>query len=171
MYDFSLLEVNRYGQILHLSTCLLDSVVVCIIILYNVLLFIILFIHRPIKNILGFSRETLIAVIANIEGRECLRRFNRMGKPEHPHASTSDDVECYFSMMRDAFGQSFTAKQVQYGFRNVTLEFVKRLNPDLPFYYHTSSHTRYSEGPLPDFNQASAKLKRKGRRLPTNYGA
>ena len=89
-----------------------------------------------------------------------------MGKPEHPHASTSDDVECYFSMMRDAIGQSFTAKQVQYGFRNVTLEFVKCLNPDLPFYYHTSSHTRYSEGPLPDFNQASAKLKRKGRRLP-----
>ena len=122
--------------------------------------------HRPISNVLGFSKETLVAITTNIEGREHLRRLNRMRKPEHPRASTSDDVECFFSMMRDSLGQSFTVKQVQYGFRKVTVEFMKCLDPSLPFYYHTSAHTRYSEGPLPDFSQASSTKKRKGRRVP-----
>ena len=76
--------------------------------------------YRPINNVLGFSKETLVAVTTNIEGREHLHRLNRMGKPEHPRASTSDDVECLFSMMQDALGQNFTVKQVQYGFRKVT---------------------------------------------------
>ena len=118
---------------------------------------------RPIGNILGFSRETLVAVITNIEGREWSRRINKLGKPEHPRASMSDDVECFFSMLRDTIGQNFIAKQVQFGFRKVALEFNKRLNP---FYYHTSTHTRYSEGPLPSFSQVSLKQKRKGKRLP-----
>ena len=121
---------------------------------------------RPIDNVLGFSRETLAAVICNIEGREWCRRSNQLGKPEHPRASTTDDVECFFSMMRDAIGRNFTAQQVKLGFRKVALEFIKRMDPDLPFYYHTSTHTRYSEGPLPNFNTASAKAKRKGKRVP-----
>ena len=50
------------------------------------------------------------------------------------------------------------------GLEKVALEFEKRLDPDLPFYYHTSTHTWFSEGLLPDFNQQS--MKRKGRRLP-----
>ena len=61
----------------------------------------------------GFQGKLLLP---KIEGREWCRRLNRLGKPEHPRASTSDDVECFFSMMRDALGQSFTPKEVQYGF-------------------------------------------------------
>ena len=57
-------------------------------------------------------------------------------------------------------------KQVQMGFRKVTLEFVKRMDPELPFYYHTSTHTRYNEGPLPDFNSTINQPKRKGKRAP-----
>ena len=52
------------------------------------------------------------------------------------------------------------------GFRKVCIEFTKRLDPDLPFYYHTSSHSRFYEGPLPDFNETSNKAKRKSRRVP-----
>ena len=124
---------------------------------------------RPVNNILGFSKETLVAITTNIEGREWRRRMsNKRGNhPEHPRASTSDDVECYFSMMRDTIGQNFTVKQVQYGFRKVCLEFMKRLDPDLPYFYHTSSHTRFSEGKLPDFSQSSNKArKRKPKRVP-----
>ena len=47
------------------------------------------------------SKETLVAVIVNIEGREWCQRMNRTKTPEHPRASTSDDVECFFSMMRN----------------------------------------------------------------------
>ena len=68
------------------------------------------------NNILGFSRETLIAVITNIEGREHLRRqrINSRSPLENPRASSTDDVECFFSMMsffsmmRDTIGQNFT---------------------------------------------------------------
>ena len=31
---------------------------------------------------------------------------------EHPRASTSDDVECFFSVLRDVVGKDFTHKKV-----------------------------------------------------------
>ena len=34
----------------------------------------------------------------------------------------------------------------------MTVEFLKRLDPDLPFYYHTSN-VRFYEGPLPGFDE------------------
>ena len=49
--------------------------------------------------------------------------------------------------------------------RCMCFEFSKRLNPDLPFYYHTSSHTRYYEGLLPEFN-VPARKPRKTSRAP-----
>ena len=109
-----------------------------------------------------------MAVITNIEGREWRRRHatGRGNQPEHPRASTSDDVECLFSMMRDAIGLNFTAKQVKLGMRKVLVEFSKRLDPDLPYHYHTSSHTRYSEGSLPSFSEPSKKNRKKARRVP-----
>ena len=68
--------------------------------------------------------------------------------------------------MRDAIGRNFTIKEVKFGFRKVCAEFTKRLDPHLPFYYHTSAHTRYYEGPLPDFNEPAIKTRREGRRVP-----
>ena len=34
---------------------------------------------------------------------------------------------------------------------------MKRNDPDLPFYYYTSTHTRYYEEEMPDFNQPAEK--------------
>ena len=118
---------------------------------------------RSINNVLGFSRETLVAVIANIESREWRRIENirNKRKPEHPRASSTDDVKCFFSIMRDSIEKNFTTKQVKVGFRKACLEFTKRLDPDLPFFlYHTSSHTHFYEGPLPDFSEAPEKQKK-----------
>ncbi len=81
-------------------------------------------------------------------------------------SGTSDDVECFFSVMRDTIGRDFTVKQVKYGFRIVCNEFMKRLDSDLPFYYHTSSHTRFYEGPLIEFDKPKSKEKRKGWHIP-----
>lgn len=108
---------------------------------------------------LGFSRETLAAVITNIEGRECHRRQRSCNHQlmEHPRASSTDDVECFFSMMRDIIGQNFTTKEVKFGMRKIVLEFAKRVDQDLPFYYYTSAHSRYYEGPHPDFDKAPDK--------------
>lgn len=114
---------------------------------------------------MGFSRETLAALITNIEGREWHRRkvIDSNRKPEHPRASTTDDVECLFSLMRDSIGQNFTTKQVGFNIRKVYTEFTKRLDPDLPFFYHTTAHTQYREGPLPNFNTPLLKPPKKKR--------
>ena len=101
----------------------------------------------------GFTRETLIALTTNIEGHEFQRRAS--ASTEHPRASTTDDVECFFSLLRDNLGKDFTLKHVQYEWRKCCLEFVKHLDPSLPFFYFTSSHDRFYEGPRPDFSQPS----------------
>ena len=113
------------------------------------------FFYRDVCGICGFSRETLIAVTTDIESRELKRVVNmEEGLPaEHPRASTTDDLECFFSMLRDFVGQHFTVKQVQYEFRKFCIEFSKRLDPELPFYYYTSAHDRFKEGPLPNFDE------------------
>ena len=118
---------------------------------------------RPVSNVLGFSRETLVAVTTNIESREWRRRSDH-STPEHPRSGTSDDVECFFSVMRDTVGKNFTTKQAKFAFRKVCIEFSKRLDVDLPFYYHTSTHTRFQEGN--DFSQPRHRPKRKNLRVP-----
>ena len=73
-------------------------------------------IRRDISGVRGFSRETLVALIADIESREWRRGFLvREGLPEeHPRASTTDDVECFFSFLRDSVGKDFSLKEVYY---------------------------------------------------------
>ena len=138
-FDYSTLEVNR----------LVYLIIIGLILMHNSL-----YLFRDVSNVCGFSRETLIAVTTDIESREAKRIFNMEERhpPEHPRASTADHMECFFSMLRDCVGKHFTTKQVQHEFRKLSLEFVKRLDPDLPFYYFTSTHDRFQEGPLPDFD-------------------
>ena len=78
--------------------------------------------------------QVLVAVVALIETSEWRRRelVTEGLPPENPRASTTDDVECFFSVMRDLVGKNFTLKQVQIGWRKICNEFVKRINPSLP---------------------------------------
>ena len=101
----------------------------------------------------------------NIESREWKRLTNMEEglPPEHPRASTTDDVECFFSMLRDLVGKHFTVKQVQLEFRKLCIEFMKRMEPDLPFYYYTAAHDRFHEGPLPDFDQPRPRERKSSR--------
>lgn len=120
---------------------------------------------RDVTRVCGLTRETLIAVTTDIEGREFRRRLRAgIHPPEHPRSGTTDDVECFFSVMRDLIGKDFTVKQVKVGFRKISMEFLKRMDPDLMYFYHTSSHSRFHEGPLPDFNQPTSR--RKTRHVP-----
>lgn len=105
---------------------------------------------RPISGILGFTRQVVIALTTDIESREWWRCA--FPQPEHPRASTTDDVECLFSVLRDMVGKHFTSHTVKYTWRKVCVEFLKRLDPKLPFFYHTSSHDRFYEGERPSFD-------------------
>lgn len=60
-------------------------------------------------------------------------------------------------------GQHFTVRQVRYNWRKACCEFLKRLDPELPLYYYTSSHDRFYEGDLPLFD-----LPAESKRNPTN---
>lgn len=42
---------------------------------------------------------------------------------------------------------------------NGGLEFLKPMDPTLPFYYFTSAHQRFYEGELPSFNETKEKVK------------
>ena len=63
--------------------------------------------------------------------------------PEHPRASTTDDVECFFSILRNFVGKHFTVEQVQFEFRKLSIEFMK----NLPFYYYTAAHIDFRKRP------------------------
>lgn len=62
----------------------------------------------------GLTRETLIALAADIETRIWRAKLLEMSSlpPEHPRSSTTDDVECFFSILRDTVGKDFTLQQV-----------------------------------------------------------
>jgi len=105
---------------------------------------------RPVSGILGFTRQVIIALTTNIEGREWRRC--QFPEPEHPRASTTDDVECFFSLLRDMVGKHFTLHIVKYNWKKLCIEFGKRMDPCLPFYYYTSSHDRFYEGERPSFD-------------------
>ena len=104
-------------------------------------------IYRDVSNIRGFTRETLIALTTTMESREWMRWTNTSLRlpPEHPQSSMTDDVECFFSLLRNMVGNHFTVK--------LCVEFNKRLDKDLPFYYFTSKHEQFFEGNRPNFNQ------------------
>ena len=95
---------------------------------------------------------------------------------ENPRSGTTDDVECMFSIMGDLTGKHFTLREVRYTWRKVCVEFAKRLDPDLGFYYFTSFHDRFIEGDRPDFDQEptrkSSSIRPRRRERPSNlmYG-
>ena len=128
-------------------------------------------------SVLGFTRETIIALTTNIESVEWKRRRDATlgAQMENPRSSTTDDVECMFSIMRDLTGKHFTLREAKYTWRKVCIEFSKRLDPDIGFYYLTSSHDRFYEGERPHFDEKprSQRSKRVRRReQPANlvYG-
>jgi len=67
---------------------------------------------RPIKGIRGFTREVIVALIANIESQE-KRRAECETKglpPEHPRASSTDDVEGFIATLHQMIGVHFDHK-------------------------------------------------------------
>ena len=46
------------------------------------------------------------------------------------------------------------------------MEYVKRIDPDLPFYYFALAHDRFHERPLPDFDQPRPREKKSSQNPP-----
>ena len=45
-----------------------------------------------------------------------------------------------------------------FGWRKACEELSKRMDPQLPYYYHTSTHQRFFEGDRPDFSQPTGRV-------------
>ena len=92
--------------------------------------------HRPVNNVQGLTGETTTALLTTIESIEWEQRERaKLGIGlEHPRASTTDDVECFFSVIWDLVGKSFTLNTVQDEWKKVCIEFEKRESSDLPFF-------------------------------------
>ena len=50
--------------------------------------------------------------------------------------------------------------QAMFGWRKSCEELIKRMDPDLPYYYHTSTHNRFYEGELPKFDEPAHRTKK-----------
>ena len=75
--------------------------------------------------------------------------------PEHPRASSTDDVEGFISILHRLLGKIFDHKTFLDSVPKILNEFTKKIDPDLPFFYWTGSDKRYNVGPLPSFNRPS----------------
>ncbi len=117
---------------------------------------------RPIKGIRCFSREIVAALIANCENLELRRKgyASRGLPPEHPRASSTDDVEGFFSLLHDQLGDVFDHKVFLQQQTKLLSEFTKKIDPDLPFFSWTSHKNRYTSEQLPSFNVLSGKEER-----------
>lgn len=103
------------------------------------------------------TRELIVGLVANLESRE-LRRTEyacRGLPPEHPRASSTDDVEGFFALMHELLGPIFDLKQFYDQLPKIINEFAKRVDPELPFYYWTGHNARYRDIALPSFNVPS----------------
>ena len=60
----------------------------------------------------------MIALVADIESREWRSQHNHLLGilAPHPRSCTTDDVEYFFSIMRDSIGKDFTLKQAHLTF-------------------------------------------------------
>lgn len=90
---------------------------------------------RPIKGIQGFTREIVVALIANCESLE-LRRAEYVKRGfllEHPCAGSTDDVEGFISILHEQLGDVFDHKAFLQSQPKILNEFVKKINSDLPF--------------------------------------
>ena len=60
----------------------------------------------------GLTRETVVGLIANLTSLELHREeyILRGLPPEHPRSGTSDDVECFISVLHEMLGIFFTLK-------------------------------------------------------------
>ena len=119
LYDFSTLEVNRLALYVLLHWIHIDKGIQLLSVhdtcvrLFRFIMSM-YFLHRSLSGVRGLSRETLIALTTTIESREWMRRrcISDNIPLEHPRTSSTDDVECFFSVLRSMVGEHFTSKAV-----------------------------------------------------------
>ena len=115
------------------------------------------YISRPISGICGLTRELVIGLTANLESREIRREeyVKRGLHPEHPRASSTDDVEGFVALLHEVLGPPFDTKQFYSESPKILNEFKKRIDPSSAFYYWTGMKERYRDFELPSFNEPS----------------
>ena len=91
------------------------------------------------NHVNGLTRETVVGFIANLTSLELYREeyILRGLPPEHPRSGTSDDVECFISVLHEMLRDIFDLKDFYASFPKIMNEFYKRISRDTRFYYWT----------------------------------
>jgi hypothetical protein len=87
----------------------------------------------------------------NSQGRVSEKR----NEARTPRASSSDDVEGFFSLLHGMLGPVFDLKQFYDESRKILNEYSKRIDSELPFFYWSGKNERYRDFELPSFNKPS----------------
>ena len=69
-------------------------------------------------------------------------------------------MEGFIALLHDQLGDVFDHKAFLSQQPKILNEFSKKIDPDLPFYYWTGHRHRYSDDPLPSFNEPSGATER-----------
>lgn len=95
-----------------------------------------------------------LLLTSKAENSSELQTWKKVSRQSTPELAVVMTLNFFFS---DSVGKHFTVK---HAYRKVCIEFIKRMDPDLPYYYYTASHDRFHEGPLPGFDQPRPREKR-----------
>ena len=89
------------------------------------------------NHVNGLTRETVVGFVANLTSLElCREEYILRGlPPEHPRSGTSDDVECFISVLHEMLQDIFDLKDFYASFPKIMNEFYKRISQDTRFYY------------------------------------
>ena len=109
------------------------------------------------NHVNGLTSETVVGLIANLTSLElCREEYILRGlPPEHPRSGTSDDVECFISVLHEMLGDIFDLKDFYASFPKIMNEFYKRISRDTRFYYLTGRKHRFRNFALQSFNEPS----------------
>ena len=89
----------------------------------------------------------IVALVANIESQEQRRLHYQERKlpPEHPRASSTDDLEGFFSILHHLLGPVFDHKTF--------VDNNKKIEQEFAYYYWTGVNERFDMGPIDSFNK------------------
>lgn len=83
---------------------------------------------RPIKGRCGMTREIIVGVVANLETRQQGREeyTKRDLPPEHPRASSTDDIEGIIALFHEVIDVVFDTKEFYDEFSKIMNKFSKK---------------------------------------------
>ena len=103
--------------------------------------------HRPLKEICGFTHEIIVGLVVNLESRRIRAMEYQVTctQPKHPRSSSTDNVESSITLLHQMLGPVFDLKEFHGELPKLLNEYKERIDADLTFFYWIGSKTCYKD--------------------------